>query len=288
MVQRKILFFGLFALGIILFVSGIASGSGSVSVLGIIIALPSIALGLIFLNYKSETQKKENEYKRKLKVIYRLVPSKSLETYHFYDGPTGAVKAASFSVEKQEKKYRETPIQCTIKTNYTKEIILGLIKRFYFENQSPERIREYFIGTMNKFPCDRNTTQTIKTILDANVAELNEQFDAMFASMWNIFTKQAERTNKENMEILKNHKPTETTGLGFGVITNSVTNLAVYAAMDADERKWQELSNAPELKSTENDDNKILSDTYEKFIKLYQDFMVNLATLFSSNKLYSD
>lgn len=286
MIQRKILFWGLFAFGVILFVAGISSGSGSMSLLGIIIALPSIVLGLILLNFKSKTKNEEKEYKNKLKFIYRLIPQKALDAFHFYAGPTGAVKAASYEVEKKEKKYRSHPIKCNIKSNYTKEIVLNLIKDFYFASQSPERIHEYFLHSLDKFPCDKTTVQTFWTILDANVAEVNEQLDATFKNMWTIFTAQAERTEKKNMEILKNHEPTETTGLGFGVITNSVVDLAVYAAMDADERKFQELSNAPQLENTENQDSKTLSETYEKFVKLYQDFMLNTATLFSHEKLY--
>ena len=286
MVQRIILLIGLFVLGLVLFITGITTGDLFFILFGIVVALLSIGVGVMLLKDIRQSLSKGNKYARELKVIYRFISPKAFETYHFCAGSVGAVRAVASEVKKSEEKHRQKPIKCTVRSFYTKEKVLKLVKKFYFDFQSPEKLREYFFATMDKFPCDSKTTQTIGTVLDANVKEVTEQFDAMFEDMWKILMARAERTDKENMEILKNHKPTETTGLGFGVITNSVTNLGIYAAMDADERKWQEISNAPKLKSSEEEDSKTLSDTYEKFVKLYHDFMVNTAALFSHDKLY--
>lgn len=286
MVQRKILLIGLFALGVIIFAAGIISGSVWICLLGVVVALPSAAIGIFLFLYSARMKVNKKEYKSKLRVIYRLIPQKTFENNHFYTGPTGAVKSASFEIERKERENRSKPIKYNAYSNFTKEKVLTLIKKFYFGYQSPERIRDYFFAAMDKFPCGKKTTQTFRTILDANVSEINEQLDVIFTNMWTTFIAQAKHADEQNLEILKNHKPTETTGLGFGIITNSATNLAVYAAMDADERKWQELSNAPQLKDTEKEDSEILADTYEKCKKLYQDFMVNTAILFSQDKLY--
>ena len=127
MVQRKILLIGLFALGVIIFAAGIMSGSVDISLLGIIIALPSAALGIFLFLYRARMEVNKKEYKSKLRVIYRLIPQKTFENNHFYTGPTGAVKSASFEIERKERENRSKPIKYNAYSNFTKEKVLTLI-----------------------------------------------------------------------------------------------------------------------------------------------------------------
>ncbi len=110
MVQRKILLIGLFALGVIIFAAGIISGSVWICFLGVIVALPSAAIGIFLFLYSARMKVNKKEYKSKLRVIYRLIPQKTFENNHFYTGPTGAVKSASFEIERKERENRSKPI----------------------------------------------------------------------------------------------------------------------------------------------------------------------------------
>ena len=72
MVQRKILLIGLFALGVIIFATGIISGSMSICLLGVVVALPSAAIGIFLFLYSARMKVNKKEYKSKLVVNQKI------------------------------------------------------------------------------------------------------------------------------------------------------------------------------------------------------------------------
>ena len=286
MIQRMIALIAALVIGLALFFSGIANLNMTFIVLGFAIAaLPSFFFGyLIYDRAKDKVRNSDN--KGKFTIIYRLLSKNTFDSY-IPSNSGNITKGAAFIAYNNEKSRKNISIKAKKeRVYYTAERVTELVNSFATAYHNPEKISEYFFENANHFPCEESVLGKIKQEFFKKITEFNKEIDKLYVELWDDFAKRDESIMELNISILKNHKEKETTGLGFGIITNSASHTMLYSAMDADEREYQRLSNAPRLASTEEEDNKKLQEIYDKIITIYNTFMQNIRTILSNESLY--
>ena len=286
MIQRMVALIAALVIGLALFFSGIANLNMTFIGLGFAIAaLPCFFFGYLIYD-RAKDKARDSDNKGKFTIIYSLLSKKTFDSYT-PSNSGNITKGAAFIAYNNEKNKKNVSIKTKKeRVYYTAERVTELVNSFAAAYHSPEKISVYFFKNANHFPCEESVLGEIKQEFSKKITEFNKKIDKLYVELWNDFAKRDESITKLNISILKNHKEKETTGLGFGLITNSASHAMLYSAMDADERKYQRLSNAPRLASTEEEDNKKLQEIYDKIITIYNKFIEDIRIILSNELLY--
>lgn len=286
MIQRMVALIAALVIGLALFISGIANLNTTFIGLGFCIAaLPCFFFGYLIYD-RAKDKARDSNNKGKFTIIYRLLSKKTFDSY-MPSTSSNITKGAAFVAYNNEKNKKSVSIKAKKeRVYYTAERVTELVDSFASSYSNPEKISEYFFETANHFPCEESVLGKTKHEFSKEITEFNKKIDKLYVELWDDFAKRDESILKLNISILKNHKEKEATGLGFGLITNSASHALLYSALDADEREYQRLSNAPRLASTEEGDNKKLQEIYDKIITIYNKFIEDIRIILSNELLY--
>lgn len=287
MIQRKLLLIGMLLVGIFLFIVGIRMPHFALIVVGLILSsIPATIYGFLIYNRARNHSRSVNNYK-KFTTIYKLLSTKTFNNYPLnYNG--SITRMSALRAYRKTKKVKNNFICPNHETRfYNYERVCFLVDSFYKSYQSPDKIKQYLFEHANYFPCDSTTILNVRNEFSEKTQKYQYDIDKLYLSLLESFDGNESFTQNLNSEILKNHKEKETTGLGFGIITNSPTHAILYSAMDADERKWQELSHRPRLSNTEESDNETLKNIYDEIIETYKNFIQEIKALLSNLDLYT-